>query len=61
MEKEYLSKKDVEKTFGLCKTSVWKLFNRSDFPKIQFGAKQIVKREDLFAYIDSYDGKIPLD
>ena len=59
-EKEYLSKKDVENIFGICKTSVWKLFNRPDFPKIQFGNKQIVKKDDLTAYIKKYDGNIPL-
>ena len=61
MEKAYLSKKDVQTLFGICKTSVWKLFNRPDFPKLQFGSKQVVGREDLFSYIERYNGKIPLD
>ena len=61
MEKEYYSKKDIEVRLGICKTSVWKMFNRPDFPKIQIGQKQIVKKTDFEEYLKSHNNKVTLD
>lgn len=47
----YLSTKQVIQESGLCRSKVFELFNRADFPTIRIGKRLLVEENDFHEWM----------
>lgn len=53
-----LDANDIVRLTGLARTNVYYMLRANDFPVIVIGKRRMVKKENLFAWLDMHERKV---
>lgn len=54
---ELLTPQEVKEELKISLGSTYRLINKEDFPLIRLGGKMLIRRNDLFQYLETYKKK----